>query len=169
MEAEIAAAFVAESKNRATEARSRINHCLEQLRDDDIWWIPAEGCNCIGVIMQHLLGNLRQRIISGVGGEADIRDRPREFRVEEKTPKSTLQRRLNDLLDQVIETYSRLRASELLEESRIQGFDRSVLRAVYGTMAHLQHHEGQICYITRLKLGKAYKERWKPANKEQGA
>ena len=92
MNSEIATGFIEESKNRANTARDRINHCLDQLQDDDLWWIPGEGCNCIGVIMpltlpsQHLLGNLRQWIISGVGGDADIRRRPREFVIEERTP-----------------------------------------------------------------------------------
>jgi len=169
MDGDVGDAFVEESKNRAAKGRDMINHCLDQLQDGDIWWVPAEGCNCIGVIIQHLLGNLRQWIVSGVGGAEDVRDRPREFRVEERTPKSTVQRRLNDMVDHVIETYAGMDTSLLLEQRRIQGSDRSVLGAIYGTMGHLELHAGQIFYITRLKMGKAYKERRRPANKERGA
>lgn len=169
MNSEIATRFIEVSKNRANTARDRIDHCLDQLQDDDLWWIPGEGCNCIGVIIQHLLGNLRQWIISGVGGEEDIRRRPREFVIEERTPKSVLQSRLNGMICRVIETYSRLDASELLEMRKIQGLDVSVMRAIYGTMTHLELHAGQICYITRMRLGGSYKEWWTPANEEQGA
>ena len=169
MNDEMATAFVEESKNRVAVSRDFINHCIDQLQDDDMWSIPAEGSNSIGVIIQHLLGNLRQWIISGVGGAPDVRDRPREFRMEEKTPKSTLQKRLNDRLDQVIDTYSRLDPSILLDQSRIQGFEQSALSAIYGTMTHLALHAGQIAYITRLRLGRAYRESWTPATREQGA
>lgn len=157
------AAFIEESKNRAKTARAMINHCLDQLGDDDVWWAPAKGCNSIGIIAQHLIGNLRQWIVSGVGGAPDTRDRPREFRVERKTPKSGLQGELNGLLDQVVDTYSSLPPSELLQTRTIQGLNRSVLSAIYGTMAHLQLHTGQILYLTHLRLGEAYAEFPHPA------
>lgn len=169
MNADIGRAFLEESRYRAVKARDRIDHCLRQLEEDELWWSPGEGSNCVGVIIQHLVGNLRQWIISGVGGEADIRDRPREFRVEEKTPKTVLHARLNDILNQVIGTYSRVDPSQLLQRRRIQGFDESVLGAIYQTMTHLDLHAGQISYITRLKRGSAYQESWKPETKEQGA
>jgi len=156
MEPNVASAFIEESKSRVATARRMINNALDQLHDDDIWWAPAEGCNCIGIIIQHLLGNLRQYIISGVGGEEDLRDRPREFRIEERTPKSDLQKRLDDMLDRVVETYSHTDPSTLLHEKAIQSRTRTLLGAIYGTMAHLELHAGQICYIARMKLGSAY-------------
>jgi hypothetical protein len=115
------------------------------------------------------MGNLRQWIISGVGGEADMRDRDREFRIEEKFPKATLQSEFNAVLDQVFEVCSSLRAPHLLEIKRIQGVDVSVLGAIYKTMTHLELHAGQISLITRMRIGQPYNEFWKPANKEQGA
>ena len=133
--------FLDESKSRRVDlARGVINHCLDQLGDDDIWWAPAEGCNCIGVIIQHLLGNLRQWIVSGIGGEPDIRDRPKEFMIDEKHPKSVLQRKLNEMLDQVAETYSNFDPARVLDMSSVQGFDASVLSAIYRTMTHLELH-----------------------------
>ncbi|MGB7621337.1 MAG: DUF1572 family protein [Terriglobia bacterium] len=169
MNREFALAFLEESKNRAINARDRINQCLGQLEDDDIWWTPGSESNSIGVIIQHLLGNLRQWILSGVGGEPDIRDRAREFRMEEKTSKAVLQKRLNDVLEQVVETYSRVDPAQLLQGRRIQGFDESLLSAIYQTMTHLDLHVGQISYIAKIRKGKGYVESWKPATKEQGA
>ena len=114
MAADISSAFLEESKHRVEHARGNINHCLHQLQDEDIWWTPREGSNSIGIIIQHLMGNLRQWAISGVGGEADVRDRPGEFRVERKIPKAELQAAFSGLLDQVNDVYSNVRASELL-------------------------------------------------------
>lgn len=165
----IAQDFVEESKTRVKTSQDRINHCLAQLEDEDMWWAPDDTCNCIGIIIQHLMGNLRQWIISGVGGEPDIRDRPREFRIEEKPAESELQRDLNDILDQVIETYSRLKGDALLKVRTIQGFDRTVLSAIYGTMTHLELHAGQITLLTRLRIGSRYREYQPAAEKQQGA
>ncbi|MBZ5551150.1 MAG: DUF1572 domain-containing protein [Acidobacteriia bacterium] len=169
MNPEIGVAFLEESKNRAIKARERINHCLGQLEDEDIWWTPGEGSNSLGVIIQHLMGNLRQWILSGVGGEADVRDRPREFRVEVKTPKAELRNQFNNVLDQVDKTFSRLDPLHLLERKRIQGFDESALSAIYQTMTHLELHAGQIAYITKMRKGRGYDVSWKPVTKEQGA
>ena len=169
MNGDISFAFVESSRRRVDHARGKINHCLNQLQDGDVWWSPREGCNSIGVILQHLMGNLRQWALSGVGGEADVRDRPGEFRVERKTPKAELEVALSALLDQVKNVYSDVETSELLEARRIQAEDVTVLNAIYDTMCHLELHTGQILYLTRLRLGEAYEESWRPASKEQGA
>ena len=156
METQTATAFIEESKNRVAIARRMINNALDQLQDDDMWWTPVEGCNCVGIVIQHLLGSLRRGIISSVGGEEDITDRPSEFRIKERTPKSDLQKRLNDMLDRVVETYSRIDISTLLHEKAIQDRTRTQLNAIYRSAVHLGLHTGQICYIAHMKLGDAY-------------
>ena len=87
----------------------------------------------------------------------------------EESPKHELQTEFNRLLDQVAEIYARLSGSELLAARRLQGFDTNVLAAIYDTMCHLELHTGQVLYLTRLRLGEAYRESWSPANREQGA
>ena len=158
----MAEAFVEESNNRVAFCRGLLNHSLEQLNDEDVWWSPADDCNSIGVIVQHLLGNLGQWILSGIGGAPDTRDRPSEFRDQNKTPRAILQAQLNKMLDQVVETHSTVSAAQLLETRTIQGYTRSVLRAMYGTMAHLEQHSGQILYLTKLRQGESYRPRPKP-------
>ena len=169
MSSDLAQAFVASSIQQLDHARSRINHCLDQLATEDVWWAPRDGCNPIGVIIQHLMGNLRQWAISGIGGEADVRDRPSEFRAANESTKDELQTEFNRLLDQVAEVYAKVSATELPAARRIQGFDTIVLAAIYDTMCHLELHTGQVLYLTRLRLGEAYRESWSPASKEQGA
>ena len=169
MSSDLAQAFVASSIQQLDHARSRINHCLDQLATEDIWWAPRASCNPIGVIIQHLIGNLRQWAISGIGGEADVRDRPSEFRVANESPKDELQTEFNRLLDQVAKVYAQVSAAELPAPRRIQGFETTALAAIYDTMCHLELHTGQVLYLTRLRLGETYRESWSPASKEQGA
>jgi hypothetical protein len=57
----------------------------------------------------------------------------------------------------------------LLERRRIQGFETTVLAAIFDTVSHFVGHQHQIVYITRLRLGDAYRFQWAPATLEQGA
>ena len=123
MNSDVPLAFMARSKYQIDHARDKINHCLDQLRTEDVWWTPRDGCNPIGVIIQHLMGNLRQWAISAIGGEPDMRDRPSEFHVVERVGKDELQAEFNGVLDRVKEVYSRTSVSDLLATKRIQGFD----------------------------------------------
>ena len=169
MGSDLARAFVASSLKQIDHARSRINHCFDQLVTEDLWWTPRDGCNPIGVIIQHLMGNLRQWAVAGIGGADDVRDRPSEFLVAQESSKHELQTEFDRLLDQAKGVYAQVSGSELLAARRIQGFDTTALAAIYDTMSHLELHTGQVLYLTRLRLGAAYRESWSPANKEQGA
>ena len=169
MKGDIPLAFMARSKYQIDHAGDKINHCLDQLRTEDVWWTPRDGCNPIGVLIQHLMGNLRQWAISAIAGDPDVRDRPSEFDVVERVPKDDLQVEFNDVLDRVKEAYSHISVSDLLAPKRIQGFDTVTLDAIYDAMCHLELHTGQVLYLTRLRLGDAYAESWQPTTREQGA
>lgn len=161
--------YLEESQKQFIKARDRVNHCLNQLDDADIWWTPQEPCNSIGIILQHVCGNLRQWVLSGVGGAPDTRNRPKEFVIEEKPPKAVMQKTFNEVLDGVLAVLKDLDPERLSEHHRIQGFDASLLGAIYVAVTHLDIHVGQILYITRLRKGAEYKVFWKPTTKEQGA
>ena len=61
-------------------AQRLIKHCVNQLTDDQLWWRPSESMNSVANLLLHLCGNLRQWIVSGVGGAADIRERQEGIR-----------------------------------------------------------------------------------------
>src|SRR5689334_16459965 len=65
------------------DALRMIQHCCGQLSDGQIWWRPNESMNSIGNLLLHLTGNLRQWVVSGLGGTADTRNRPAEFAARE--------------------------------------------------------------------------------------
>jgi hypothetical protein len=166
---ELGKKFLLGSKERVEHARETINHCLDQLKDEEFWQVPAENCNSAGIIIQHLIGNLKQWIISGISNEKDVRTRPAEFRNGNKIPKSDLQKTFNALLDRVAHTLSGLDPTRLLDPVRIQGFDEYKMNAIYQTMTHLELHTGQLLFLTRLRRGKAYRLSWVPESTEQGA
>ena len=86
-----------------------------------------------------------------------------------EVPKAEIQGAFSALLDEVVAVYSGVGPDELLEPRRIQGSETTVLSAIFETTCHLQLHVGQVLYLTRLRLGEAYEESWRPATKEQGA
>jgi hypothetical protein len=162
-------AYLAECRATLESAFRKIEHCLAQLTDADLWWRQHESHNSIQNVILHLCGNLRQWILHGVGGETDPRDRPGEFADREKRPKAELLATLREMVAKCDRVLVTCPAERLLERRRIQGFDTTVLTALFDTVSHFVGHQHQIVYITRLRLGDAYRFQWAPATPEQGA
>lgn len=163
------AAFLAEARSTLGGALRKIDHCLDQLSDADLWWRQHESHNSIQNVILHLCGNLRQWILHGVGDEPDVRNRPFEFADRGHRPKAELTALLSAVVaasDRVLDAFP---PERLLERRRIQGFDTTVLSAIFDTVSHFVGHQHQIVYITRLRLGDAYRFQWTPASSEQGA
>lgn len=153
----ISKAFLRESKMRVAQARLSVMHCLDQLNDEDVWWEPKEGENSVGILIQHLMGSLRQRIVSEIGREKDVRDRKKEFSSETRKSKEELKTRFNDTLDQVVEVFDRQANANLLEPRYIKEFKSTALGVIYYSMGHLDLHVGQIVMLTKMRVGDKYK------------
>ena len=52
------------------EYMPKIRLAVEPLSEDAIWWRANDASNAIGNLLLHLAGNIRQWIVSGVGGAA---------------------------------------------------------------------------------------------------
>jgi hypothetical protein len=165
----ISRAFLAEARRRLADRHDLIRHCLGQLGDAQVWWRPHPALNSIANIVLHLCGNLRQWIVAGVGGAPDVRNRPQEFAEREPLARDELLRRLAEAVAEADDALARVGDQELLEPRRVQGFDLTVLSAVFDSLSHLAGHTQEIVYVTRLQLGDAYRFAWTPATPEQGA
>ena len=149
-----ASVFLAESRRQLTEDHlPRVERCVAMLSDDELWWRPAEGNNSVGNLLLHLAGNLRQWVVSGVGGEPDRRTRQAEF--DESGPLSHGQA-LNTLRASVRDADRVLAAADpdsLLTERRVQGLDVTGLYAIYHAVEHFSMHTGQIILLTKMRKG----------------
>ncbi|HEV3341760.1 MAG TPA: DUF1572 family protein [Pirellulales bacterium] len=168
-ESSIGEAFLAESRQTLAGSLKKIVNCFAQLDDSDLWWRQHESHNSIQNVVLHLCGNVRQWIVHGVGGEPDVRHRPSEFADRQPLAKVDLLARLQETLAQADRALASFPAERLLESRRIQGFETKVLAAIFETVSHFVGHTHQIVYITRLRLGDAYRFQWTPADAEQGA
>jgi uncharacterized damage-inducible protein DinB len=165
---ELTGAVDSEAAHQLQEATKKITHCLSQLSDEQVWWRQSDSQNSIANVLLHLCGNVRQWIVSGIGGEPDIRDRPKEFSERQMIPKAELLRRLDDVVGHATAVLSRVSAAELLTSRRVQGFDVTGLEAIFKVVTHFVGHAHQIVYITRYLLGDAYRFEWAPTTPEQG-
>ena len=132
----------------------RIIECLGQLSDEEIWWRPNEASNSIGNLMLHMCGNMRQWIISCLGGAADIRERDKEFSARGPIPRSELREELQQTVRQACGVLARLKPADLLRSYRIQHYDVTGYEAGAQVIEHMAYHTGQIIYVTKLKRAK---------------
>ncbi len=131
----------------------KIEGCLEKLADEDLWWRPNEASNSVGNLLLHLAGNVRQWIVSGVGGGPDARQRQQEFDERAEIPGPVLLARLKAAVEEADRVLAGLDPTHLLDVCRIQERDVSVLEAVYHVVEHFSTHTGQIAYVAKLRVG----------------
>ena len=130
-----------------------IVRCLSLLTEKEIWWRPNAASNSAGNLVLHLCGNVRQWIISGLGGAPDLRVRDREFSERGPIPRRVLVARLRATVSEASRVLRRLSPESLTRKYTIQGFRVTGLVAVAHVYEHFSHHAGQIIYITKLKRG----------------
>ncbi|HEY6188499.1 MAG TPA: DinB family protein [Pyrinomonadaceae bacterium] len=148
---DVAAAFVDRARSfLVTDYLPKIERCLEELTDMDVWWRAAEESNSIGNLILHLSGNARQWIVSGVGGAADVRVRQREFDERDGLSRDELLGLLKGTLAEVDDALARLDPSRLLERRMIQGHEVTILEAVFHVVEHFSMHTGQIILMTKM-------------------
>jgi len=97
---ELARAVGAEAAAELTAALAKIKHCQGQLNDEQIWWRSHPALNSIGNLILHLAGNLRQWIVAGIGGAADVRNLPAEFAQSGAITNCELLARIESVVDQ---------------------------------------------------------------------
>jgi hypothetical protein len=153
---------------RFSKAFERISFVIQQLDDKQIWHRPSSSSNSIGIIIQHLSGNLNQWIFSAIGGESFQRNRPQEFKESDIIPQKDILLRISKLDKKIQSIVLQVTPESLLSPRRIQGFDETVMSALLDTLVHLEFHSGQITFFAKFMLDNKYKTFWQPLNKEQG-
>jgi uncharacterized damage-inducible protein DinB len=153
MRSELERQFLSHSTAKLEQYRGRIETCLGMLTDDQVWARGGENENAIGNLALHLSGNVRQWIISGVGGEPDTRDRDREFDTRTGVPAAELAQRLRETVSQAVKVIEGATSERLLERLVIQNYEVSAFEAIYHVVEHFAMHTGQILFATKMLTG----------------
>ena len=165
----LAKEFLNESKLRIESSIQRLYHCLDQLDEKRIWWQPNDKMNSIGILIKHICGNFRQWTITNINNEEDVRDRPEEFLNDSRITKGELQQLTSRLKSDFLTAINNLDSSRLTEPRRIQGYDVTLMSAIFRALTHLEGHIGQIILLTRIQSGDNYKIFWTPQTNEEKA
>jgi uncharacterized damage-inducible protein DinB len=131
----------------------RIEGALERLSDDDLWWRPNAASNRAGNLVLHLAGNVRQWLVSGLGGAPDARDRAAEFAATGGVSRDEALARLRAAVDDACHVLARLDAADLAAHHAIQGREVTGLYAVYHVVEHFAMHTGQILWLAKARTG----------------
>lgn len=145
--------FLDYSARKLQELRSRIETCLGTLNEDEIWARGTGNENAVGNLVLHLCGNVRQWIVSGVGGKPDVRDRDGEFAALGGFSVLDLTERLRAAVEGAVAALTGVTAERLAQRIVVQHYDVTVMEAIYHVVEHFSMHTGQIIYITKLLTG----------------
>ena len=127
----------------------KIRNCMTLLDEAEIWWRPNRHSNSIGNLILHLSGNVRQWIVSGLGGAIDERRRDREFKARSGMTRSELLQQLDATLEEAVTTLQSLEPDSLERTFQVQTYEVTGLQAIFHVVEHFSYHTGQILFITK--------------------
>jgi hypothetical protein len=159
---DVAQAFLDGSRAYLTEYLSKIERCLGEVSDEDVWWRPNETSNSIGNLVLHLQGNVRQWIIGGVGRRPYERHRQEEFDARSPVPRGELFARLKATTAEADEVIGAVDPGSLLDGRQIQDYEVTVFEAIYHVVEHFSMHTGQIIALSKMRTAKDLKL-WRPS------
>jgi hypothetical protein len=154
---DLAALVGRELADELGQALGRVEHCVGQLTGGQVWWKPRADLNCIGNLVVHMAGNVRQLIVSGVGGAADVRDRPAEFEAQPPLSRAELLGLVRAAVQDAQAALTSQTADEWARMRTVQGKPTTGLGAAVRSVAHFRGHTQEIIHITRTLAGDAYR------------
>ena len=131
----------------------RIDICLAKLNHEQIWARGGSNENAIGNLVLHLCGNVRQWVVSGVGGAADTRTRDAEFAAQSGAAGAELAAKLRATVEEAAQVIENLTAARMAERLTIQNYHVSGLEAVLHVVEHFSMHTGQVIFATKMLTG----------------
>jgi hypothetical protein len=119
------------------------------LTNEEFWRKPFAFGNSFGHLVLHLTGNLNYYIGAQIAETGYVRDRPREFTDENPPSKDEALQLLDSAVTMVVHT---IRAQGTADWARdYSGVGTKApnrLAMVLQCEAHMQHHIGQMIYLT---------------------
>jgi uncharacterized damage-inducible protein DinB len=149
----IARSFLNFSEAKLGQYVERIDACINRLSDDDVWSRGHATENSVGNLCLHLAGNVRQWIVVGIGGESGTRNRDAEFAAQGGQSRTDLIANLTHAVEAARRTIASVTAERLHETITVQGYQVTVLEAIYHVVEHFAGHTGQIIFATKALLG----------------
>lgn len=145
--------FLNYAAEKLDQLSGRIETCLGRLTPEQVWMRGAENQNAVGNLVLHLNGNVRQWILTGIGGAPDHRIRDEEFSARGGMGTEALGRLLRGTVEEALAIIRSLPHERLVERITIQGYDVTVLEAIFHVVEHFSGHTSQIIYVAKMLTG----------------
>jgi uncharacterized damage-inducible protein DinB len=127
----------------------KIDAAVRAMPADRLWWRANAQANSAGNLVLHLAGNVRQWVVSGIGGAPDVRRRDAEFAARDGADADALLAEFAQTIDEVRHALTNLPPTSLGESRVIQGRETSVFGALYHVVEHFAGHTGQIILLAK--------------------
>ena len=129
---------------------ARVRELGSPLSERQFWSKPYPYGNSFGHLVLHLTGNLSYYIGAQLASTGYIRDRDREFTEPNPPSKEEALRKLGDAVAMVIKTVqAQLPADWSKAYTAMNTNCSNGLDMVLQCMAHMQHHIGQMIYLSK--------------------
>ena len=135
--------------DRYTANAGRVRELAVPLASSQFWRKPFAFGNSFGHLVLHLTGNLNYYIGAKIAKTGYVRDRPREFNDPNPPSKEESLKRLDDAVEMVVKTIRVQSPQDWSAEYSGAGADaKNRLEMVVQCAAHMQHHIGQMIYLS---------------------
>lgn len=146
---ELEATLASALADRYAANLARVGELAAPLTDAEFWRKPFPFGNSFGHLILHLTGNLSYYIGAQIATTGYVRDRPREFAEANPRSKDEVLQRFDDAVAMVVETIRAQSTDDWSKEySAIGTKARNRLAMVIACDGHMQHHIGQMIYLT---------------------
>lgn len=142
--------FIQQAILRFDENTPKIEKCLSELTEDDLWRRPNPSSNSVGNLLLHLCGNITQYVLSGLGDVEDKRERAKEFTSMGGLQKAELFDKLKTVVGAAVEIMRSLNDNDMLTIRSVQGYELSAVGIIIHVVEHYSYHTGQIIFWTKL-------------------
>ena len=151
---------------------------FQQIPSDEAFrWTPDPESNCVGVLIQHLHGNMLSRWTDFLttDGEKEWRDRDGEFILNSKRTREDYLQLWEEGWKIFFDTFQELTPEDLDKGVTIRGQAQSALEAILRQLSHYSYHVGQIVLLAKiqkpagwetLSIAKGKSKEYKPTKKD---
>ena len=151
----LAAEFRRQTAFYLAESRRKIDAVWADLSEAEAWSRPNEQTLAPANQLIHLTGNLRQWVLSAVGGQPDERSRDAEFAARGGRGKADVYAAFAAVYDAVVEQLA-ADGPALTHPLTVQGHATTVLGVWVHVTEHLSYHTGQLVFYGKQLRGREY-------------
>ena len=136
-----------EFRERATD----LHKWVDPLSDGQFWRNPFSHGNSVGHLVLHLTGNLSYYVGARIADSGYVRNRDLEFTESRQPPKAEVLRKFDETIALVLTTLEQQSDADwtLPYSAERQPDATNRLAAFLRCAVHLDHHVGQIIFLSR--------------------